>query len=225
MIIRLLEWDSKFFNKRIGKLDFDLALFNKFQNLSQLEDFDLIYIFSPVEVPFEVPLMDIKLTFSKSVNFKEPISEVVQFDANKHQYNQLLELTYQSGHDSRFLKDPSFGLKQFKRLYKQWIDNSITNDDTTVLIHQSSNTIDGFVTLKKSHESAQIGLIAVNPQSQGKGIGKKLIDSVESVLKVDTKLIVATQETNKGACKFYEKLGFRVEKKEYIYHYKHDTIQ
>ena len=165
-------------------------------------------------------MIDVKVTYSKSLKNPSSIIEVVQFDNDIHDYDQLLKLTYYSGHDSRFLKDPSLGLFQFKRLYKKWIDSSIVDHDTLVLISPDASNINGFVTVKKNQIEAQIGLIAVSPDCQGKGIGKKLINSIESVLEPCSKLLVATQETNKTACRFYESLGFSLEKKEYIYHYK-----
>lgn len=224
MRINLLEWDTQFFNKRIGRLSLGLTHQMDLKNLSNLNDFDIVYIFSSEEISIHAPLMDIKVTYSKFIKKTSLINEVIQFNINKHNYNQLLELTYQSGHDSRFLKDPSFGLFQFKRLYKQWIDNSIDDNETLILIYPNKENIEGFVTVNKNKKYAQIGLISVKPNSHGKGIGKKLIQAVENHLNDGLKLVVATQETNKGACKFYEKLGFRLEKTEYIYHLTNDTI-
>ena len=222
MKIILLDWDTNFFKKKIGRLDVQPN--NKFEHFNQLKNFDIVYIFSPVMISIDAPLIDIKVTYSKSIRNLTKKNEVVQFDINKHDYNQLLELVYFSGHDSRFLKDSSFGEIEFKRLYKQWIDNSINNKDTLVLISQKGKIIEGFITVKRDKSYAQIGLVAVNPNNLGKGIGKRLIQAVENHLKKNFKLSVATQETNVGACKFYESMGFTIEKKEYIYHYKHDTI-
>ena len=222
MRLILLEWDTKFFNKRIGRLD--IGSNNEFEYLNQLKDFDIVYIFSPVKISIDAPLMDVKVTYSKSIETVTTINEIVQFDIHNHDYDQLLELVYQSGHDSRFLKDPSFGINDFKRLYKQWIDSSIADKNTLVLIHYDGVNIGGFVTLKNNINYSQIGLIAVDSENHGNGIGKKLINAVESKLKIGKMLLVATQQTNIVACKFYENLGFIVEKKEYIYHYKHDSI-
>jgi dTDP-4-amino-4,6-dideoxy-D-galactose acyltransferase len=217
MSIILLEWDTKFFNKKIGRLN--IGSESIFNYLNQLNDFDIVYVFSNFEISIDALLMDIKVTYSKSVENVPTKNEIVLFDIDKHDYDQLLELAYLSGFDSRFLKDSSFGEIEFKRLYKQWIDNSINDKDTLVLISQNDKSIEGFVTVKKYHTYAQIGLIAVNPSIQGKGIGGNLIHAVENHLKISFKLIVATQETNVGACKFYENLGFTLENKEYIYHY------
>lgn len=223
MNINLLEWDTKFFNKKIGRLD--IGSNNEFDYLNQLKDFDIVYIYSPVKISIDIPLMDVKVTYSKSIETVTTIiNEIVQFDIHNHDYNQLLELVYQSGHDSRFLKDLSFGINDYKRLYKQWIDNSIDDKGTIVLIHSDGVNIGGFVTFKSNINYSQIGLIAVDSENQGKGIGKKLIQAVEKSLISQKRLIVATQETNKRACKFYESLGFKIIKKEFIYHYANNSF-
>jgi ribosomal protein S18 acetylase RimI-like enzyme len=124
-----------------------------------------------------------------------------------------------SGHDSRFLKDSFFGEDAFKNLYKRWIDNSIREEGINVLVYIENNRILGFVTYSKKETDSSIGLFAVDPIAQGKGVGLKLIQAVESHLGSNKYLVVPTQETNLNACKFYKKLGFKLEYKQYIYHY------
>jgi ribosomal protein S18 acetylase RimI-like enzyme len=218
MSLKLLEWDTKFFKKRIARLDVDSD--NVSTYLNQLKNFDIVYIYSDSEIFIDAPLMDIKVTYSKRVLNVHSINEVIQFDLNKHDYDQLLELVYLSGHESRFLKDQSFGIKEFKRLYKKWIDNSIEDKDTIVLIHYDGVNIDGFVTVKNIVNNSQIGLIAVDREKQGRGIGRKLLDSVESIIEIGNNLVIDTQQSNQGASKFYESLGFKLKCKKYIYHYK-----
>ena len=64
---------------------------------------------------------------------------------------------------------------------------------------------------KVTNNYATIGLIAVSPNHQGKGIGKQLIDKVENELfkKNINELRIPTQEENIQACFFYEKLGYK----------------
>ena len=56
-----------------------------------------------------------------------------------------------------------------------------------------------------------IGLVGVSPDFQGKGIGVALSDFAVNYLinSMDCAAVqVVTQETNIGACKTYEKIGF-----------------
>ncbi|MDZ7721960.1 MAG: GNAT family N-acetyltransferase [candidate division KSB1 bacterium] len=68
--------------------------------------------------------------------------------------------------------------------------------------------------------TAQIGLIAVHPQAQGKGIASYLIQVATNYAfdRGFETLEVATQYNNKPAMKLYQKSGFKIKSKQYIYH-------
>lgn len=217
-MIQYLEWDSKFFGFRIGKLDLSLDSLN-FPKDSEFQDYDLVYIFSDHPLKISAPLVDTKLIFKKVTSNHTVDERICTFDPILHSYKELLDLTYLSGHDSRFLKDSFFGEDAFKNLYKRWIDISIKEVEINVLIYYENNRILGFVTFKNIEPNPSIGLIAVDPIAQGKGIGVKLMHAVESVLGPNKHLVVRTQDTNKNACEFYQKLCFKIEHKQYIYHY------
>jgi ribosomal protein S18 acetylase RimI-like enzyme len=66
-----------------------------------------------------------------------------------------------------------------------------------------------------------IGLIAVNEKTRSKGIGSKLIAAADAFYHANGigQSTVITQASNIQACRFYEKAGFQVIKKEYVYHW------
>ncbi|MDO9261367.1 MAG: GNAT family N-acetyltransferase, partial [Flavobacteriaceae bacterium] len=72
-----------------------------------------------------------------------------------------------------------------------------------------------------SENYVTIGLTAVCASYQGKGIGKKLLESVENELskKHIKELRIPTQLQNKQACKFYKKSGFNIVEETIIKHY------
>lgn len=218
-MIQFLEWDSNFFGYKIGKLELN----TNEPTLSEedgLEDYDLVYIFSQEPIETTAPLLDVKLVFSMTTEIVAFPSTVIEYDPLTQSYTELETLAYISGHDSRFLKDPFFGEVAFKKLYKRWIDNSINDPETIVLIYFTDDTIEGFVTFTKQYDDkASIGLIAVSPNTQGMGIGKKLLNAVEAYLGSGIKLSVSTQETNIRACKFYTSYGFNQTEKHFIYHF------
>lgn len=222
-MISYLEWDSEFFEKKIGKLENNI--YDSLHSLnSDISEYDLIYIFSDNEVDFLNEPIDIKVTYAKKTQKRVENTNVKLYDNTTHVYEDLLTLAYTSGHDSRFLKDPFFGETAFKKLYKRWIDNAINDTNTSVFVYIENNQLLGFVTCTQHEEYAVIGLIAVADNAQGKGIGGKLIEAVETKLKVDSLLYVSTQKTNKQACDFYQRKGFIVNSIKYIYHYAPNTI-
>lgn len=222
-MIEPLEWDSHFFGHRIGKLKYTNAS-KSLPTDDYFKDFDLVYIFSDVKLNNEYHLVDIKVTFEKTTISKSISKHIDHFDSNKHSYKELLGLVYLSGHDSRFLKDPFFGERAFKKLYKTWIDNSLVDSSVTILVYRKDNKIIGFVSFKEKGGNGHIELIAVASEARGQGVGEKLLNAVENKLGPEKKLTVPTQETNLKACYFYTKNKFKIKTKQYIYHYAVDSL-
>lgn len=223
MEIKKLDWDSNFFGLKIGEASYEILI-----GFDKILDFDLLYISSLSDFDFklenyEKTFSEAKVSFVKKISNKNELDlKIVSFDESNTDIETLYNLAFESGKNSRFLLDTSFKLNDFHRLYKIWIDNSISKkiaDD--VLIYQENNNIIGFVTYKIKDKNATIGLIAVDSNFQGKGIGRKLINHLESVLhqKSIDSLTIPTQLTNIQACNFYKKQGYSIEEVKYIKHY------
>lgn len=217
-MIELLEWDSNFFGKRIGKVD-HRAFTDVLSDDDEVRAFDLVYIFSDHELNQKYNLVDVKITFQKNTCRKTIDDHIFYFDLNTHSYAELLELVYLSGHDSRFLRDEFFSENDFQRLYKTWIDKNIQSTDSVVLVFIENHKVIGFISFKQTISLASIDLIAVSPEARGKGIGEKLIEALETILQSNTLLTVSTQKSNLKACKFYKKCSFRLMQQKFIYHY------
>jgi len=228
-MIRKLEWDSNFFNLKVGEIRYDANYEEK-----DFSSYDLIYLVSDEDVKldlagFENTFSETKVTFMKSVEYltssKDPIFRFDEVEINRE---QLYLLAYESGKNSRFLLDAKFADHHFKKLYQAWIDNSINKKFADgILIYFEENKPKGFVTYKINNTIASVGLIAVNSDFQGKGIGTKLLVHLENLLfKQDVKqLTIPTQLSNLQACNFYTKQGYSIKNKIAIKHYwKNDTI-
>jgi ribosomal protein S18 acetylase RimI-like enzyme len=89
------------------------------------------------------------------------------------------------------------------------------------LVYKKDKKILGMVTLKLNTETSVIGLIAVDNAAQGMGIGQQLMAECERIsIENNIKTIeVATQEFNQKAYHFYQKCGFSVKSRQYIYHF------
>jgi ribosomal protein S18 acetylase RimI-like enzyme len=113
-------------------------------------------------------------------------------------------------------------IEKFKELYKKWVDNSINKKFADKVFYlQQDHKIKGFVTLKKYENSASIGLIAVESNSQGKGYGSMLLEKVEHYCDENkiVELQIPTQKENRSACQFYSKLGYIIIQEINIKHY------
>jgi len=222
-MIKRLDWDSNFFGIKIGELIYEPQV-----NLKNSLDFDLLYLKSKENFELEITnftnnFSETKLTFIKKLieNHFES-SNIFSVDEIDYQTNDIYELAFESGKYSRFFLDKNFKLNKFQELYTKWVDNSILKifaDET--LIYQEDNQIMGFVTYKINNDMATIGLIAVNPDFQGKGIGGKLLQFVEKKLskKKIKSLSIPTQQNNVAACNFYKKQGYKIYETTFVKHY------
>jgi len=224
MVIKYLEWDSSFFNKKIGLLDLS-------QNQKYFEvenDYDLIYVVSDLEIVnnltnYEQTHSETKVVFSKILAKEDKlVYDAIVSVLNSPPKESIYQLAFESGKFSRFNLDVNFTNSEFKQLYKKWVDNSYSREFADdILVYENLNESIGFVTFKIFENYATIGLIAVSPLYQGKGIGRKLLEAVESklvVLGVD-ELKIPTQLQNKIACEFYNKMGYKIIEEKKLKHY------
>ena len=225
MNVKTLKWDSDFFDKNIGELFID----GESEYSDDFSAFDLIYVKSDSDKPFvikgfENTLIEQKLMFSKNkLNTKTKKYKAIKslFDVEVD-VEQLYKLAIESGKYSRFKLDDYLNDHEFVNLYKQWIDNSINKKIADeIWVYLENDEVHGFITCKINKNTAKVGLFGISPLKQGKGIGTKLLQTLEANLfkqGVET-LNIPTQYKNKQACGFYTKLGYSIENKLFIKHY------
>lgn len=228
-----IAWDSNFFEFNVARIELknnsrDLL---EILNFLKIEGYTLIYGFSKTELDdndevltaFHGKLMDKKITYVKtiddvtSLNYNENIEKYITNKVNAN----LINLAIQSGEYSRFKLDRRIPKEKFKELYWHWLINSINKKVAKEVYVYIENEISGFITLTEKNGKANIGLIAVDRIERGKGIGKILMESAEiwATENLIPNIQVVTQEANFKACKFYENCGYKLDKKEFIYHF------
>lgn len=226
MEIIQLKWDTDFFGYKVGKLLLNDN--NLDENLLINNDFKLIYLFSnePLSEALvkkhNLFLSDEKIDLITNVSNltdnkfeNENLVELTILDDN------LLDLTFQSGHFSRFKIDSNFKNNEFETLYTAWIEQSISHKNADKVIGFSiNNKVVGFITFVLKNNMFDIGLIAVNEQHRSLKIGKQLLAYVfnYSLSKKVDFVTVTTQNKNQGALNFYLKNGFLINQTTYIYH-------
>lgn len=225
MTIKYLEWDSSFFKKEIGEIEFN----SRFQSLMELAKFDLLYVKQMDDEYLEIDdfkqtFVETKVVFSKCISKSEkPINHFVfsAFDTFI-KMEQIYKLAFESVKFSRFKLDANFHQREFEKLYKIWVDNSFSKKIAdAILVYKENNDILGFISYAVFEKLATIGLIAVSPEHQGKGIGRKLLEAVESKL-ADLGIVelrIPSQLQNETACKFYSKMGYTIIEEKIVKHY------
>lgn len=227
MAFEILPWDSDFFKFKVARIKEHINLDNSKSLLIDLfeNDVNLVYYSSsdklqtPENSFYTILLVDKKVTYFKKISNQDQNNKIESY--NKHYPEEkLVTLAISSGIYSRFNTDKRIGRQNFEALYSQWILKSVAKEIAEeVLVYKENNGIQGFVTVGKKSNRADIGIIAVDPSFRGKGIGKALMFEAEKFYynKLDT-IQVVTQGDNLPACKLYESCGYAVEKAEYFYH-------
>lgn len=225
MQLNYLEWDSKFFERRIfsctinGNEDVDLA-----KEELRKRNANLCYFFSKEYLNLTKSdsffLADSKVVFYKNKfpSQREVLNDYIK--STKSFTVQLYNLALLSGQHSRFRTDKSLSTK-FSLMYRTWLKKSLARKMASeVFVYEKDNEQLGFVTIKKENDEAVVGLIAVKQEAQGREIGTSLLRKIECWCmenKIAT-LEIATQMDNKQACSFYTKNGYEIKQIEYIYH-------
>ena len=232
--MQLAEWDSNFFKKRIFVINIDVE--NHAPKLASLLDdlrdqkADGAYIFlsqpsmswSKIFEDGKISMVDEKLIFEKrlstvsksAANYSaiERFSEGIKED--------LIGLSIEAGKYSRFKTDGELAYK-FEELYKIWIEKSVDGLlADRVYVYRDSGLVKGMITCKLTDKVGTIGLIAVSPYIQGKGIGKALIETAEEYFISNEASVtrVATQKNNFPACRFYTNAGYEIVSDQPVYH-------
>jgi dTDP-4-amino-4,6-dideoxy-D-galactose acyltransferase len=167
-------------------------------------------------------MVDRKVLYTQKVNNTSQVKYSVEEYNSDILTKDLEYLTYLSGSYSRYKLDLNFAKDDFYRLYKTWIEKSLSKEITDkVFVIRFDNEICAMMTVKLFTDYSQIGLFSVSDKIQGKGLGRSLINTGINftLFKNLTKISVPTQMDNLVACRFYEKCGFEVESIINIYHF------
>lgn len=228
MNIRCLDWDSAFFGLRIGRADVSSAAELELlatQEMLLKQQCDLLYVFCPQTVRWQqhnAALVDEKTIYTKRIVSQTICTQVDVYMGNVPD-NDLYRLALVSGEYSRYRLDKWFPEGSYERLYRRWIEQAVNgNMADKVFVYRENNHIYGMLTLQWDDHQADIGLVAVDTDVQGRGIGSLLMQNTENWLAHNTSvqtLKVATQWTNTKARRWYEKNGFVVECVTNIYHW------
>lgn len=233
-ISKILEWDSHFFSKTIGKVTANIltpALATEIDQWAEINRLDCLYflaasndqISSVTAEDFGYHLTDIRVTLSHRTNpnSKEIIRPSNVREAIETDIDALKMIAHDAHRDTRFYFDGHFDLQKCAELYEIWIEKSIRGSSDVVFVWEESGRPVGYVTANVlPDKTGSIGLVGVDPNYQGKHIGLQLIQQLLGWLssrKVDP-VFVVTQGRNVRAQAFYQRCGFTTHSVELWYH-------
>lgn len=221
----ILDWDSDFFKFKVARLKNNISLTkNVFEELNNGQIKLAYYASSSPLMDFSnefytVKFVDKRVTLIKEI---EPyvIHENIEPYLEEYPTKQLIDLAIECGIYSRFNIDPKIGREKYEELYTQWLHKSISRAIADeVFVYKEGKEILGFITIGQKDNRATPGILAVDKNHRGKGIGSALINAAENYYSKKLKLIqYITQGNNKIAVTLYQNVGCKIESVAYIYH-------
>ncbi len=234
-LITKLEWDSNFFGFNIAYLScmhLTENIMRRIENFIKKEDIRLVEYLCNCHDRRSVRVAekngfnftDIRLTYKKVLEEKEniPLNDLIFGKATEQDIPRLRALNKDIYRDSRYFFDGNFEIEKVYEFYPGWVEKSVRGqfDDECRCFYERGTPV-AFCTVKFGGEnSASIGLLGVDPDYQGKGLGKKMLYSVFNLL-IDRniqRVFVVTQGRNYAAQILYQAAGFRTESTQLWYH-------
>lgn len=234
----LLDWDSEFFGFGVAKIipsTLDADRLSEILEDLRRQNVSLVYWASDSDSrESQIAgnsagglLVDRKITYVLDLETLDKHSfgqaGIVEAYAAPTASEKLEDLAIQSGAYSRFRADPRIPSEQFEELYRIWIRRSVTGEiaNAVLVINGESDTVCGMITLGERRGRGDIGLVAVETSSRGRGYGRLLVEAALHFFSSQgyRHSQVVTQADNEPACRLYEAVGYRVETRENLFHF------
>lgn len=230
--IKYLDWDTKYFNKKCGKIILDKSMNEKdFEDIKrECLGYDFITISNEnndiinneiICKKTKSVLVDINIQYEKKVLEEFATDENIHISSKIHKNCEILKMAKETFNFSRFFNDKNLEKDKASKIYYEWVKNSFEKSNKFFLILKENNKIIGFILFSKIDSNIVIELIAVDKNTQNKGIGKRMMKQLESYsYKSNIDFIrVGTQLNNIQANNFYQNNGFIYKKCTSIYHW------
>jgi dTDP-4-amino-4,6-dideoxy-D-galactose acyltransferase len=236
----ILDWDTQFFGFRIARVNGDTLTPESIQGLDKFclqNQVRCLYFLSTIQEPTTTFLaekhdfkwVDIRLTFEKMISGSSHLrtddvsNKLFSIRlARKTDIAALVEISRNSYIDSRFYFDTNFPRPRAEALYQTWIQVSCEGWAQAVLVAEKDQIPVGYITCHIDQEKmvGNIGLVGVNSQVQGHGVGKTLVFNALDWFYTQgmDKVTVVTQGRNLPAQRLYQRCGFITQNIQLWYH-------
>jgi len=193
-----------------------------FFSVKQAAD-DVAFVETLVRAGFNVVDMGVTLTHGGDFVEARSSDDVTIDCADEGSEGDIADLAGRCFSYSRFHADRRIGADRANTVKREWARNACRGRAAAVYVARRTGSAAGFLAVLKREgragSEAVIDLVGVDPEHQGRGIGRSL--SLRFIRewrgRVD-RLRVGTQAANIPALRLYESLGFRVSETVYALH-------
>ncbi len=235
-LCQYLPWDSNFFNLRIARVNGNTLTdeaAHEIMEWSEQNQIDCLYFLAnpqdhqtiQLAEQHRFHLVNIRVT-QVWVNHRAPVSPVAiegvkirSFLSDDIPY--LRDIAAKIFTYTRFYADTCFPRTKVAQFYDIWIKNSCEGYADQVIVAEVDQHPGGFITChKRSAQEAEIGLIGVNEQFRGRGIGKELVKAALrwSLDQGAERVKIVTQGTNLPGLVVCQRVGFCTSSVQLWYH-------
>lgn len=239
-MIEYLEWDSDFFGISVGsvrnRVDSESHLDSVLRELKE-SNLNLIYLTVPVDRADlitgilrerEAILADTRVEMSADIaklnsrqELDEPDGFLIRMAEDKDAVPAGELASYCFRGLTRFYRDPRLSDERCDELYRTWAERDIGRESNSCLICTFKERTAGFSTaVCTGDKNAKIGLIGVDTEFRGCGVGQALLKNTAGMLweKGIEHLIAVTQLASIGAMRMYERAGFLLRETSVVLH-------
>lgn len=232
--VEFLEWDSNFFNKRIGRIvspALTQAEMKAILDWVKLEKINCLYYLASgleknaaaVAEANGFHFVDLRVTYNKDL--RKPEKEFIPKwhirRAVDGDLDTLKEMARGAFPLSRFKVDPNFNQEKADQMYEVWIENDLRQKGHDVWVIDADTQLAAFTSVSsKTEGKAQIGLVGTQESWRGKGLSLELQRFISEQLRNEdiAEVEVVTQGRNIPAQNLYQRAGYYVRSIDLWYH-------
>lgn len=229
---KYLQWDTDYFGINSARVNLHGIVKEQAQNdiIEFCKEYDFVTI-SNIEnikennywigTKTNAFLVDINVQFMKVLKGKSTYQSDNTYVVNNLPGNkQIIDIAKKTFFHSRFFNDPKLSETQAQNIYLYWTKCAFGQPNKHFVVCERGGNIVGYILFSLNEDISIIELIAVDEKYQRQGIGKLLIQTMESfVIGQGTyKIKVGTQVNNAFAIQFYSGSGFTYVGCRSIYH-------